>query len=193
MKPTNLLLALGLSLGGSFLAVLSAKATIQLPESCRMGSCYQSTLESKEALRSNEFGTLYLVNVTTNGRPQTFEEELAAQDRRRFIDFHGSDRTVDRNQQYVFCSPSIPSTLFESEGEYVLNRLALFESPSNAVRFSHQLYLATCHNLAGPDYFSAAVQTRLIREGYTTGDMTFTEQNRVSNILEMMELYPDTY
>jgi len=57
----------------------------------------------------------------------------------------------------------------------------------------HQTYLATCHNLAGPDYFSFAVETLLIREGYTTQFIAATEQLNVPNVLEMMELYPESY
>lgn len=193
MRLFKLLLAIGLPLTGSLFTSLPAKASIQFPESCRMGTCYKSTLESKEALRSNTFGTLYLVNETLNIYPQTFDDELAAQDYQRFVNFYGRDQVTEQRQEYVFCSPEIPSVLFESEGRYIMNRLALFQSPSSAVRSSHQTYLATCHNLAGPDYFSASVQNLLIREGYTTQYVGNGEQFSVPNILEIMELYPERY
>lgn len=177
----------------SLIAVqLSAKAAIEFPESCRMGTCYTTTLESKEALRSNELGTLHLINMTTNLYPDN-RIEHRTEDRQRFVNYHGTDSVTQESQQYVFCSKAIPSVLFESEGRYILNRLALFESPSNAQRDAHQTYLAACHNLAGPDYFAPSVQTLLIREGYTTQFIPQNEQINVPNILEMMELYPESY
>lgn len=171
----------------------SAKAAIEFPESCRMGSCSQSRLDSKEALRSNELGTLYLISTSGSSYPQTSYSNSAARDYERFVNYYGSDYVTSSSQSYVFCSESIPSVLFESEGEYIMKRLALFESPSNATRGNHQTYLATCHNLAGPDYFSFAVQTLLIREGYTTRYVNRDEQLSVPNILEIMEMYPDSY
>ncbi|KPQ32813.1 MAG: hypothetical protein HLUCCA11_20460 [Phormidesmis priestleyi Ana] len=177
----------------SFAAVQSsAKAAIEFPEGCRMGTCYTTTLESKEALRSNELGTLYLINMTTNLYPDN-RIEHRTEDRQRFVNYHGTDSVTQESQQYVFCSKVIPSVLFESDGKYIMKRLALFESPSNANRGDHQTYLATCHNLAGPDYFSFAVETLLIREGYTTQFIAATEQLNVPNVLEMMELYPESY
>ncbi len=170
-----------------------AQAAIQFPESCRMGECSVGTLDSKEALRSNEFGTLYLINTSGSSYPQTTYPESAARDYELFVNYYGTDYVTGSSQSYVFCSTSIPSVLFEADGEYVMKRLALFEPPSNADRDSHEIYLATCHNLAGPDYFSFEVQTLLIREGYTTRYVSQDEQVNVPNILEMMELYPDSY
>ena len=170
-----------------------AQAAIQFPESCRMGSCSLSTLDSKEALRSNEFGTLYLINTSGSLYPQTTYSETAGRDYELFVNYYGTDYVASSSQSYVFCSTTIPSVLFEADGEYVMKRLALFESPSSADRSDHQTYLATCHNLAGPDYFSFEVQTLLIREGYTTRYVSRNEQMNVPNILEIMELYPDSY
>ena len=171
----------------------SAKATIQFPEGCHTGTCYTTTLDSKEALRSNEYGTLYVVNETTNLYPDNRLPEMAAQDYQRFVNYHGSDYVTEQRQEYVFCSTTIPAVLFKIEGRYSMNRLALFQSPSNATRYSHQTYLATCHNLAGPDYFTPSVQNLLIREGYTTRYVDQDENFDVPNILEIMELYPDSY
>ena len=172
----------------------SAKASIEFPESCRMGSCRQATLESKEALRSNALGTLYLINQTIESYPQdNYNSELAEQDYQRFVNYYGTDFVVEQDQQYVFCSKSVPSVLFESEDRYYVWRLALFDSPSTASRSAHQTYLATCHNLAGPDYFSLSVQTMLIREGYTTRYVKQDNQFNVANPLEIMELYPESY
>ena len=46
---------------GFMLVPTVAAASIQLPESCRMGACSRATVESKEALRTNNLGTLYSV------------------------------------------------------------------------------------------------------------------------------------
>lgn len=158
-----------------------------------MSACWTTTLSSKEALRSNEYGTLYVVEETTDIYPQTWEEDLVAEDYKKFVNYYGTDYVTNEGQSYVFCSNRIPSTLFESEGEYTMKRLALFQSPSSADRDSYIKYLATCHNLAGPDYFSLSVQNLLIREGYTTSYVSHTNQSRVPNVLEVMKLYPDSY
>ena len=188
-------LLLSTSVTALFLTIFqtSAKATIQFPESCRMEACWITTLNSKEALRSNEYGTLYAVEETTNIYPRTSDLELAAQDYQRFVDYHGTDYVIQERQEYVFCSTKIPSVLFESEGMYTMKRLAVFTSPSNADRYAHQIYLATCHNLAGPDYFSLSVQNLLLREGYTTDYVNQIELLSVPNILEAMKLYPNSY
>lgn len=190
MNSRNLLLALGLSIAGSLSISLPSNAAIQFPESCRMGSCWQTTLDSKEALRSNELGTLYVINETTNMYPHDSGGESAARDYRNFVNYYGADYVSNQRQEYVFCSIAIPSVLFESDGTKIANRLALFESPSSAMRPSHQTYLATCHNLAGPDYFSPSVQTLLIREGYSTQYVEEDDQFNVPNILEIMKLDP---
>lgn len=171
----------------------SAKAAIKFPESCRMGSCHTTTLDSKEALRSNEYGTLYVVNETTNQYPDDSFSERAAQDYQMFVNYHGSDYITEQSQKYVFCSTQIPTVLSEYEGRYIANRLAVFTTPSGFSWSSHIMYLATCHNLAGPDYFAPSVQTLLIREGYTTQYIERDDQFDVPNILEVMELYPEKY
>lgn len=167
-----------------------AEAVIQLPESCRMGSCSRTTIESKEALRSNSFGTLYLVD--TSGiqypAPNDTDAELAAQDYERFVNFYGTDLVSGTSQTYVFCSKELPSVMFEAEGSYRVNRLAMFESPFGYNRNSYQEYLATCHNLAGPDYFSLDVSSLLLREGYTDRYVSQSRQFTTGNPLDVMRL-----
>ena len=84
----------------------------------------------------------------------------------------------------------MPSTLFVTDDkEYILNRLVLTgNSPSSAMWHSHVHYLAACHNIAGPDYFSTNVANLLIREGYNFGENFSGNdvQMRVGNILEIM-------
>lgn len=167
-----------------------AEAVIQLPESCRMGSCLRTTVESKEALRSNSFGTLYLVN--TSGiqypAPNDADPGLAAQDYERFVNFYGTDLVSDTSQTYVFCSKELPSVMFESEGSYRVDRLAIFESSFGSNRSSYQQYLATCHNLVGPDYFSLDVYSLLLREGYTDRYVSQSKQFATGNPLDVMRL-----
>jgi hypothetical protein len=91
-----------------------------------MGSCWQTTLDSKEALRSNEFGTLYVINETTNMYPHDSGSESAVRDYRNFVNYYGTDYITEQGQSYVFCSTSIPSVLYEVEGRYAVRRLALF-------------------------------------------------------------------
>ncbi len=166
---------------------LPATARIELPESCHMGECSVGTLESKELLRSNELGDLYLANFSGVSYPAKDADDSF---RQRFVDYYGSERVEGSSQSYIFCSSSMPSTLFVTdEREYILNRLVLTGNPpANYIRNSHIEYLATCHNIAGPDFFSADVANMLIRGGYNFGQSGFTtdEQMRVSNILEIM-------
>ena len=179
----------------SFLATAHrAQAAIQLPESCRMGSCWSTTIDSKEALRTNNLGTLYLVNKSTNSYPDnSADPEIAAQDYERFVDFYGTDFVSDTSQSYVFCSKFIPSVLYESDSGYRVDRLAIFESPFGYNRESYQTYLATCHNLAGPDYFSLDIYALLLREGYTTDYVVQSNQFSVSSPVDVMQLNPEIF
>ena len=186
----RLLLTLGLAVGSFLLSARSVQASIQMPERCRMSGCWRTTIDSKEALRTNELGTLYLVNQSTDQYPNSSDPKLAAQDYERFVDFHGSDFVSSTSQSYVFCSRYIPSVLFESDDSYRVDRLAIFESPFGYNYGSYQTYLATCHNLAGPDYFSLDVYTLLLKEGYTTDYVLESDQLSVSSPIEVMQLNP---
>ena len=156
-----------------------------------MGSCWTTTIDSKEALRASNLGTLYLVNQTTNSYPPNpADPYYQDQDYERFVNFHGTNYVSNTSQSYVFCSKYIPSILFESEDSYIVHRLAIFESPFGYNRESYQTYLATCHNLAGPDYFSLNVYALLLREGYRTDYVTQSEQFSVTSPLEAMQLNP---
>lgn len=186
------LLTLGFVLGSVLFTTQKAYAAIQMPESCRMGGCWRTTINSKEAIRTNNLGTLYLVNKSTNQypAPNTSNPTLAAQDYERFVSFYGSDFVSSTSQSYVFCSKYTPSILFESEGSYIVHRLAIFESPFGYNRGSYQTYLATCHNLAGPDYFSLDVYALLLKEGYMTNYVPQSEQLSVLSPIDVMQLNP---
>ena len=157
-----------------------------------MGECSTETLESKELLRSNELGDLYIANFSITRYPA---EDSAEYFRKQFVNYYGSELVEDSSQSYIFCSSSMPSTLFVTNGrEYILNRLVLTGNrPATSMWHSHVNYLATCHNIAGPDYFSNDVANVLIREGYSFGMLgrSIDEQMRVSNILEIMN--PNAY
>lgn len=188
---TKALLTLGLAAGSFLLTTHKAQAAIKMPERCRMGGCWTTTIDSKEALRTNDLGTLYLVNTSTEQYPaESADLDLAAQDYKRFVNFYGTDFVSETGQSYVFCSKYVPSVLFESDESYVVDRLAIFESPFGYNRGVYQTYLATCHNLAGPDYFSLDVYALLLRDGYTTDYLTQSEQFSVSSPIDMMQLYP---
>jgi len=171
------------TLASLYIFSLPAIASIELPERCHHGVCSTETLESKELLRSNNLGDLYLATFSSVSYPvESF--------RQTFVNHHGSERVEESFQSYIFCSSSMTSTLFVTDDkEYRLNRLVLTgNSPSTAVWHSHVHYLATCHNIAGPDYFSTNVANMLIREGYNFGDgfSGNDQQMRVGNILEIM-------
>ncbi len=194
MRIKRPFLTLGLAVGSFLFTVPKVQATIRLPESCRMGSCWTTTLDSKEALRTNNLGTLYLVTKTTNVYPpDPAGPNYQAQDYESFVNFHGTDYLSDTSQSYVFCSQYIPSVLFESEDSYRVDRLAIFEAPFGYNRGAYQSYLATCHNLAGPDYFSLDVYVLLLKQGYTTDYVTRSEQFSVVSPLEMMQLNPEEF
>ena len=164
-------------------ATTPAVASIELPEWCHTGVCSIETLESKELLRSNSLGNLYLATFSRVEYPvESF--------RQTFVNHHGSERVEESSQSYIFCSSLMPSTLFVTDDkEYILNRLVLTgNSPSSAMWHSHVHYLAACHNIAGPDYFSTNVANLLIREGYNFGENFSGNdvQMRVGNILEIM-------
>lgn len=173
---------------------IPATASIELPEWCHMGECSIQTLESKELLRSNSVGDLYLSTLSIVGYPDNRAGEAS---RQRFVDYHGSALVESSSQVYILCSSSMPSTLFVSNGrEYFLNRLVLTGNPpSNSMWHSHVNYLATCHNIAGSDYFSTEIANMLIREGYDFGNYFAgnDRQIRVSNILEIMNPNVDEY
>ena len=179
---------------GFMLVPTVAAASIQLPESCRMGSCSRATVESKEALRTNNLGTLYSVTKIVEQYPPNPQSsyysqdmpELAQQDYKRFINYHGSDFVSETSQDYVFCSKELPSVMFDSDDGYRVNRLAIFESPFGYNRWAYQQYLATCHNLAGPDYFSLNVYSLLLREGYTDRYISQSNQFVIFDILDVM-------
>jgi hypothetical protein len=166
---------------------LPSAARIELPEWCHMGECSVETLESKELLRSSSLGNLYLASFSVIRYPA---KDSAASFRQMFVDHNGSELVEDTSEKYIFCSSSMPSTLFITDDrEYILNRLVLTgNSPSNSMWHSHVNYLATCHNIAGPDYFSSDVANMLIREGYNFGNSVSGNDNqmRVGNILEIM-------
>ena len=115
---------------------------------------------------------------------------LAARDYEHFVSFHGSDFVNSTSESYVFCSKYIPFVLFESEGSYIVHRLAIFESPFGYNRGSYQTYLATCHNLAGPDYFSLNVYALLLKESYMTNYVSQSEQLSVSSPIDAMQINP---
>lgn len=152
-----------------------------------MGECSVQTLESKELLRSNALGELYLATFSTIQYPAPDAGDTF---RQMFVEYHGSELVESRSESYIFCSKSIPSVLFVTDDrEHILNRLVLTGNPpANYIWHSHVNYLATCHNIAGPDYFSTDVANMLIREGYSFGNSARTtdDQMRVSNILEIM-------
>ena len=165
---------------------LAASASIELPEWCRMGECSVETLESKELLRTNEQGELYLISLSAVRYP---DAGVGDNSRQRFVNYYGSELVEESSQSYVFCSSAMPSTLFITDDrEYILNRLVLTGNPpASYIWHSHIHYLATCHNVAGPDYFSPEVANILIREGYDfSGSSERENQMRVSNILEIM-------
>lgn len=196
MRSKILFTALLLATGFVSSIASSVEAVIRLPESCRMGGCSRSTIESKEALRSNNLGTLYSVTSTIEQYPpdpqssyySSEDQYLADQDYERFVDFYGTDYISNTGQFYVFCSKAIPSVLFESEDTYYVNRLAIFESPYGYNRHAYQEYLATCHNLAGPDYFSLNVYSLLLEEGYTDEYIAQSNQFTTDNPLDVMRL-----
>lgn len=167
--------------------VWPAIASIELPEWCHMGECSVQTLESKELLRSNALGNLYLATFSTVQYPAP---DSADSFRQMFVDYHGSELVEGISESYIFCSKSIPSVLFVTDDkEYILNRLVLTGNrPASYMWHSHVNYLATCHNIAGPDYFSVNVANILIREGYSFGSpgRSTDDQMQVSNILEIM-------
>ena len=167
--------------------VSPATASIELPEWCHMGECSIQTLESKELLRSSGLGDLYLSTFSTVQYPAP---DSAASFRQRFVDYHGSELVEDSSESYIFCSKSMPSVLFVTDDkEHILNRLVLTGNrPASYMWHSHVNYLATCHNIAGPDYFSTDVANMLIQEGYSFGSSvrSVDEQMRVANILEIM-------
>lgn len=165
----------------------SAAASIELPEWCHMGECSVQTLTNKELLRSNALGDLYLATFSTVAYPAP---DSGPSFRQMFSDYHGSELAESSSESYILCSNSIPSVLFVTDDkEHILNRLVLTGSrPASYMWHSHVNYLATCHNLSGPDYFSTSVANILIREGYSFGSSVRStdEQMRVSNILEIM-------
>ena len=180
-----------LSSFGALLALsawsLPSAASIELPERCHMGECWVTTLESKELLRSNELGDLYLATFSS----VTYVARDSGEGfRQMFVNYHGSERVEGSSEGYIFCSSSMPSNLFVTqEKEYFLNRLAIAGTPPvGSYWMAHVQYLATCHNIAGPDFFSTSVANILIREGYNFGEYGFAvdQQMRVSNILEIM-------
>lgn len=176
--------ALLLSAAGLLAIAPEVKANITLPEWCR-DSCSLETLESKELLRSNSVGDLYLATFSRIEYPT--QDDPVGYLRERFVAPYGSELVERSSESYVFCSSSMPSILYVTEErEHILNRLALTGNrPSNADWHSHVKYLATCHNIAGPDFFSTNVANVLIREGYDF-DVRSGNQMRVSNILEIM-------
>jgi hypothetical protein len=157
-----------------------------------MGTCWTTTIDHKEALRTSSLGTLYLVNQSTDTYPDdSGPPEVAAQEYRSFVDFYGTDFVSETSQSYVFCSRYIPSVLFEADDEHIVHRLAIFESPFGYNRGSYQTYLATCHNLVGPDYFSLNVYALLLKEGYITDYVAQSEQFSVSSPVDVMRLNLD--
>jgi hypothetical protein len=170
-----------------FSYALPAVASIELPKWCHMGECSIQTLESKEILRSNALGDLYLATFSMIRYPAPDSAESFQQ---MFVDHYGSELVESSSESYIFCSSSMPSVLFVTdEKENILNRLVLTGGqPASSMWHSHVNYLATCHNIAGPDYFSTNVANILIREGYSFGSAVANNdtQMRVSNILEIM-------
>jgi hypothetical protein len=162
---------------------LPASASIDLPAWCRGSECVESTLESKAFIRSGELGKLYEITIRSVRRP------INEVSRQRFIEYYGSEVSEEISKSYVLCSTRMPSVLFSSDEGYRLNRLVLTGyPPPNLFWHSHIHYLATCHNLAGPDYFSDNVTNLLLREGYSLGNNPYGNRQlgvrEVSDILD---------
>ena len=182
---------LGFSSLLSLLAVFSlpsdASASLTMPNYCRMDYCFQITIDSKEYVDSNNNGTLYLLKETVVETPDTtnYPERIEI-NRRQFLNRYGSYRVSEQSESFVFCSPTQPTLLWKSDeglNRYNGSVLAILNEPYGYNYLSYQKYLAACHNLVGPDYFTLSTDAMLLREGYNTSyfgnyeDIGFTTDN----------------
>lgn len=202
MRLKILATSLPVAVAGLLTSSIATKASIEIPEAChRTGYCWTYTINSKEALSSNELGTLYLLDETISSYPPDPNGSYyidnpasdATMDYEKFVRTHGTSFVSEPMQSYVFCSRNIPSVSFEEEIGYRVSRLALFETPYDLYRTLHQKYLAACHSLVGPDYFSSNVYSMLLKEGYTTDYVEQTESFFVDAPSEMMQLEPRSF
>ena len=181
----------------SLLAVFSfpsgASAALTMPDYCHMDYCYQITIDSKEYVDTNSNGTLYLLKETTVRTPDTtnYPERIDI-NRRQFFNHYGSYQVTEHGESFVFCSPTRPTILQKSNGgfdRYSGSVLAILNEPYGYNYTTYQEYLAACHNLVGPDYFTLSTYAMLIREGYNNSsfgdyeDINFTT-NDIRSIMQ---------
>lgn len=161
-----------------------------MPDYCHMDYCYQTTIDSKEYVDSNNNGTLYLLKKTIVTTPDTtYYPERIEINRRQFFDRYGSYSVSEQSESFVFCSPTRPTLLWKNDegpDRYSGAVLAILNEPYGSNYTGYQTYLAACHNLVGPDYFTFSTSAMLLREGYNTSyfsnyaDIAFTTDNIMS-------------
>ena len=158
----------------SLLAVFSlpsgASAALTMPNYCHMDYCSQTTIDSKEYVNSNSNGTLYLLKETVVTTPDTtnYPERIEI-NRRQFFNHYGAYRVSEQSESFVFCSPTRPTLLWKNDegiDRYRGAVLAILNETYGYNYTSYQTYLAACHNLVGPDYFTSSTYAMLLREGY---------------------------
>lgn len=160
----------GVVIGFLLLANQPAQAEVILPESCRMGECWQSKLIAKNILKRNQLGTLYSVHLAARSWQQESPPPL---------------EFAQVRTDYVFCSTVKPALIFELEGDYFAHLLNPGgDDYSGYNQDDYPIYWATCHNLVGPDFFSEEMTNRARKWGYTLN--LPSEQITLKNVLEIM-------
>ncbi len=181
----------------SLLAVFSlpsgASAALTMPDYCHMDYCHQTTIDSKEYVDSNSGGTLYLLKETIVTTPDTtnYPERIDI-NRRQFFNHYGSYRISEQSESFVFCSSTRPTLLWKNDeglDRYRGSVLAILNDPYGYNYTGYQTYLAACHNLVGPEYFTFSTYAMLLREGYNNSyfgdyeDIEFTT-NDIRSIMQ---------
>lgn len=147
-----------------------ARAEFLLPQSCRMGQCWETKFISKEILRTGNEGKLYKIHTSQ----RTWK-----------VQSDPPNTSTPRQAEYVYCSTTKPAFIFPVEGKYIAHLINPGKDWYGYNRPSHIRYWATCHNFVGPDYFNQSMTLNAIRLGYSL--KLPSEQIELSNPLEIME------
>lgn len=146
--------------------------TVVVPSRCHMGECVELHYQGKSLVKEVGNEKLYKIEVQTYLSPMG--------------NYEGGEFWPKAASEMVLCSTERPLLVHqESVGDpYNINQLNPGPNPPGYLMEAHMLYWMTCHDEAGPDFFTLAMEEKAQGLGYP---LNLTTDQNESEFFEPFE------